>query len=121
MGEIADCRIQLRWEIITFRLAFAAHKPGLLVALMKMMHYRAGVVEELAVDRPAMVGVPHGFADHTWPLCIDGLFECEELALRNDIAEPFIGRPVVVHGRRCGSKPAFVDSSAMCAKGIQIA
>ena len=81
MREIAECRIQLRRKIVALGLAFAAHQLGLFFALMKMMHDGPGVVEKLAVDRPAMILLPHRFSNQPRPFGLHGLFKSEAMAV----------------------------------------
>ena len=55
--------VELRGKIITFRLALAAEQGGLLLVLVHVVGNRPEIVEELAVDRPALVGIPETAAD----------------------------------------------------------
>src|SRR5207237_760540 len=63
-GEIVAGPVELRREIIALGLALAPEPGRLLLVLVHMMGDRPQVIEELAVDRPALVGRPQGFADH---------------------------------------------------------
>jgi hypothetical protein len=55
MRENSGRSIELRRKIVALRLAFAAHKLCLFLALMQVMRYGAEIVKKLTVDRPAMV------------------------------------------------------------------
>ncbi len=84
------------------------------------MHDRTGVVEELAVDRPTMILLPHRLADHPRAFRLHRLFQREPLSLRDNVAQSLIRRPVVVHRRSSRCKPALVDSPAVRAERIQV-
>ena len=62
-GEFAEVVVQLRREVICFRLAEAAHPGGGFVVQMQMVEQRHVVVKEFAVHRPAAVGIHQLLAD----------------------------------------------------------
>ena len=64
VGEVVAGPVELGREIIALGLALAAQLGGLLLVLVHVVRDRPQVVEELAVNRPALVGVPHAAADH---------------------------------------------------------
>src|SRR5258708_4066730 len=98
MGEVAVGGIELRREVVTLRLALSAYEFGLLLTLMEVVRNGAEVVEELAIDRPAAVGFPHGLADYARAFRSNRFFEREALAGRGNKAEPFVVSAVFVHG-----------------------
>ena len=55
VGEVVAHGVELRREIVRFRLAFLADLGRLGLALVHVVRDRPQVVEELAVDRPALV------------------------------------------------------------------
>ena len=94
MRKIAECCIQLRRKIVALRLAFATNQSRLLFTLMKVMHDRTGVVEELAVDRPAMIFLPDRLAHHPGPFGLNRFFQREPVCLlrqRSSILHPACG------------------------------
>ena len=121
MRKIAVGCVLLRRKIVAFRLALTTDKFGQLVTLVQVMHDGAHVVEELAVHRPAMVLLPNRFAHETRSLGFDGIFQGEPVPVREHIAQPLVGRAVVIHSRGGGSEPALVDAAAMGAVSVEIA
>src|ERR1700722_19017994 len=65
--KIARSCIQLGREVVTFWLAFPSYQLRLLLTLVEVMGDWAKIVEELAVNRPALVGVPQRAPDQPWP------------------------------------------------------
>src|ERR1039458_5745550 len=57
MWGVARGGIELGREIIPLRLSFPSHQSCLILALMQVMGNRTEVVEELAVNRPAAIGI----------------------------------------------------------------
>ncbi len=49
-----------------------------------------------------------------------GLLQSKTLPARHDIAQPFVGRAVLVGGRGGGGEPALVDAAAVQAEGVEI-
>ena len=120
VGEVVAGPVELGREIIALGLALAAQLGGLLLVLVHVVGDRPEVVEELAVDRPALVGVPQAAADHLGAEELDRLFEGEPVAVVDDVAESLVGRcPFVGRGGRRG-EPALVDPAAVGAQGIEV-
>src|SRR5271165_5127939 len=65
--------VELRGEIIAFRLPLAAKQGRLLLILVHVMWYRSEIIEELAINRPALVSVPQVAADDVGPEDLDRL------------------------------------------------
>ena len=63
VGEVVADGVELRREIVRLRLTLLTDQRRLLVALVHVVRDRPQVVEELAVDRPALVLVPDRRAD----------------------------------------------------------
>ncbi|GBD35695.1 hypothetical protein HRbin36_00809 [bacterium HR36] len=63
IGKIIADTVELRGEIIGFGFTLLADERRLLVILMHVMRDRAEVIEEFAINRPAMILLPHRFAD----------------------------------------------------------
>ncbi len=112
--------IVLRREVVALGLAFLSDQRRLLARLVHVVRDRAHVVEELRVDRPLLVLAPDGVADDVAAQFRHGVCEREALAGMNDVAEPFIGRAVVVGGGRGRGEPALVDAAAVQAEGVEI-
>ena len=74
MRKIAVGCVLLRRKIIAFRFALTPDELGLLVALVQVMHDGAHIVEELAVDGPAMVLLPDRLAYQPLPLGLNRFF-----------------------------------------------
>src|SRR5260370_6994588 len=85
------------------------------------MRDRALVIEEFAVDGPALIALPNGSSDQSRSQFGDRLAQGEgALALVNDIAESFIRRRSLVGGGSGGPEPALIDTPAMGSQGVQI-
>src|SRR5207302_9803718 len=83
--------------------------------------YGPQVVEELAVDRPAMVALPERRANHLLAKMADGLAQGEgTLAAIDDVAEPLVPGGALVGGRSGRGEPTFVDAAAARAIGIKV-
>ena len=100
VGEVVADGVQLRWKIVRLRFTLLTDEGGLRVALVHVMRDRPEVVEELAVDGPALIAVPDGRADQSRPLGGHGVAQGEgALALVDDVAEAFVRRGALVGGR----------------------
>ena len=75
--------VELRREVVALGLALLAGQRGVLVLLVHVVRDGAHVVEELRVDRPALVLLPHRLADDPRPGLGHGVAEQEPLALED--------------------------------------
>ena len=92
----------------------------MLESLMHVMRDRAHVVEEFRIDGPTLVAIEQRFADQPRASLGHGVAERESLAVEEHVAQPFIGRAVLVGGFGRAAEPAFVDPAAMCAERVPI-
>src|SRR5581483_3231469 len=100
------------WKIIRLGLTLLAHQSGLGVALVHVVGDGAEVVEELAVDGPALVALPDRRPDQLDPFGRDGVAQREgALAVHDDVAEALVRRRPFVGRRRGGREPALVDTA----------
>ena len=91
VGEIVADGVELRWKVIRLRFALLPDLGRLRVVLVHVVRDRPQVVEELAVDRPALVLLPDGLADQRCPFELDGVLEREDaLAAVDDVAQPLV-------------------------------
>ena len=121
VGEVVADRVELRREVVRLRLALLADLGGLGAVLVHVVGDRPHVVEELAVDRPALVLRPDRRADEALALDLDGLAEGEgALALVYDVTQPLVGGGVFVGGHRRRAEPALVDPPALRAEGVVV-
>lgn len=118
--EIVVNRVVLGREVVGLRFALLAHQLGLGFILVQVMRNGPQVIEELAVDRPAVEFVPQLLANQPRAFRRDGIFQGELVSVRNDIAQALIGGSVFVHRLRGGSKPAFVDAAPVGAQGVVV-
>ena len=121
VGEVVIDVVVLRRKIIALRLAFLTGQLGVLEALVHVMRDGAHVVEELRVNRPALVLIPHRLADHSLLPLGHRVFKQELLALERAEALPLVPNPAVVGGVGRAGEPAFVDAAAMGAVSVPIA
>ena len=112
--------VELRREIIAFGLSLAAEQGGLLLVLVHVVGNRPEIVEKLAVDGPALVGIPEIAADDLGTEDFDRVLEREPASVVDHVAQSFVGGCSLVGGGRRGSKPALVDSPAVCSEGIEV-
>src|ERR1017187_2568517 len=92
--KISGGGIQLRREVVTFRFAFPANQLRLLLTLVEVVRNWAKIIKEFAVNRPAVVGVPHSGTYQARPFSLNGFLQCEPLSFRDNKAQPFIRRTV---------------------------
>src|SRR5262249_53117910 len=112
-GEVVAGPVELWWEVVALGLAFAAELGGLVVVLVHVVGDRPQVVEELAIDRPPLVGIPEALADHLPPDQTDGILEGEAIAVANNVTQPLVGGRSLIGGRGRRGKPALVDPAAV--------
>src|SRR5215831_14852474 len=114
IGKMVTKIVELRREIVRFRLALLADKRGLRIVLVHMMRNGPEIIEELAIHRPAAIAVPHRAANQARPFLSDRVGERYRfLAFMNDPAESFVGHSSFVCRWSCRGKPAFVNAAAM--------
>ena len=112
--------VQLRREVVALRLALLAGQRGMLALLVHVVRDRAHVVEELRVDGPAAILVEHRLADEPGAGLGHGVAEQESLALEDGVAQPLVGRAVVVGRLGRAGEPAFVDAAAMGSQSVPV-
>ena len=120
VGEVVADVVVLRREVVALGLAFLADQLRLLGALVHVVRDRAHVVEELRVDRPLLVLVPDRLADERCAALGHRVLQGEAASPADDVAQAFVGRAVVVGGRRGGGEPALVDAAAIEAEGVEV-
>ena len=118
--EVVAGPVELGREIVAFGLALAAQLGGLFLVLVHVVRDRPQVVEKLAVDRPALVGVPQIAADHLGAEDLDGVFERELVGAVHDVAESLVGGCSLVGGRGRRGEPALVDAAAVGAQRVEV-
>ncbi len=89
--EVVAGPVELRWEVVAFRLSFATKLGGLLLVLVHMVRDGPEIIEKLAVNRPALIGIPHRFADHLGPVLPNRVLEGELVAGLDHVAESLVG------------------------------
>ena len=92
----------LRREIITLRLALLADQCGLRGALMHVVGDWSHVVEELRVNWPFAILIPHRFADDRCAGLGDRIAQRKPLVADDDIGKSLVSRAALVgrHGGR---------------------
>ena len=101
VGEVIADGVQLGWKIIRLRFTLLADQGRLRVVLVHVVGDRPQIVEELAVDRPALVLVPKRGANQLLAFEADGVAERERpLAAVDDVAQALVRRGPFVGGRR---------------------
>ena len=83
VAEVVVDVVVLRREVVAFRLALLPGQLGMLLRLMHVVRNRAHVVEELGVDRPPLVRVPHRLADQSRAGRGHGVLKREMLSLES--------------------------------------
>ncbi len=121
VGEVVSHIVVLGREVVGLGLAFLPDQGGLFVALMHVVGNRAHVVEELAVDRPALVLVPDRLADEFCPEFRDGILQQDPLGPVKYVAQPLVGNPSFIGRLGSRRKPAFVDPASVQAVSVEIA
>ena len=118
--EVVLGGVQLRREVVALGLALLAGQRGVLGLLVHVVRDGAHVVEELRVDRPALVLLPDCLADDPRPGLLDGVAEQEPLALEDAVAQALVGGPALVGGLGRAGEPPLVDAAAMRAQGVPV-
>src|SRR4030095_2135335 len=102
------------------RLALTAEKSGLLIVLMHMVRDRSEIIEELRIDRPALVLIPHPLADQPASFDTNCFTKGEAILPGNHIAQTLVGLAVFVSGLGRRGQPALVDSATVSAHRIVV-
>ena len=118
--EIVADVVVLGREVVGLRLAFETEQLGLLGVLVHVVRDRTHVVEELGVDGPLLVLAPDLGTDERGAAFLDGLLQREAGVADDDVGQAFVGGAVVVGGFGRGSEPAFVDTAAAQAEGVEV-
>jgi hypothetical protein len=123
--EVGAIIVELGWEEVRLRFLLLANPGSVLRHVVHVMGQRALVVEELGINGPAAVTVPHLVAQQ--PGAQVGYHILEQHLLWvvviavNNVAQALVGRcqgAVISLGRR--REPAFVDAAAVRAKRIVV-
>jgi hypothetical protein len=120
VGEVVPDGVELGREVIAFGLPLLADQGRLILVMVHVMGNRSHIVEELGVDGPALVLVPHFLPDEAGAFGHHRFQQGEAFAIVDHVAEAFVVRAVVVAGFRSGREPALVDAAAMRAQGVII-
>ena len=122
MGEQAGMIVELRREVIGFRLALAAHPPGVLLAKMEVQEQRGVVIEILRIHWPRAVLLFQRRTDDVGAKLSDGVLEQKRVLAppgRIDVAHALVGRRQrTVHRRDHRREPALLDGAARRAERI---
>src|SRR5262249_6591822 len=112
---------QLRWKIIRFGLPLPAYEGGLRVVLVHVVGDGTEIVEEFAVDRPALVALPNLRTDQPGSFRRHGVTQREgSCSFVDDVAQPFIGRRTLIRRRCRGGEPALVDTASVGSQSVNI-
>src|SRR5262249_40923204 len=118
--EVVAGPVELGRKIVALGLALQAQLGRLLLVLVHVGGDRPEVVEELTVDRPALVGVPQRAADHLRAKFGDGVLEGKAAAVLDRVAEALVGGGAFVGGGGRRGEPALVDPAPGCAQGVEV-
>src|SRR5690606_22121198 len=125
VGEITTVVVDLRWEIIRFRLAFLTDFGGVLIVVVNMMGQRSHVIKKLGIHRPTFILFPEPLTDYGAFELVHYISKSHHFGLspvfHDDHTQPFIisGKRAILcrSGRR---KPPFIDPTALTAQYIII-
>ncbi len=120
VGEVVAGVVELRREVVALGLALLADLLRLLVVLVHVAGNGAEVVEELRVDRPALVLRPDRLAHDALALGLHGLAQGEATASVHDVGEPLVFAAVLVGGLGRGPEPPLVDAPAVGAQRVVV-
>src|SRR5262249_42765361 len=103
VGKIVASVVELRRKVIRLRLALLTDEGCLARILMHVVRDRAHVVEELRIDRPALVLLPDVGPDERVLLGSNRLAQRERLlAVVDDVAQALVPVGALVSGRGGG-------------------
>ena len=111
--EVVLGGVELRREVVALGLALLAGQRGVLGLLVHVVRDGAHVVEELRVDRPALVLLPDRLADDPRPGLGHGVAQQEPLALEDAVAQALVRR----RGRRWPPRWCWRTSARRCRRG----
>src|SRR4030088_1623724 len=78
------------------------------------------IIEKFRVYRPAMIFSPDRFPDKLRAKFLDGGGKSEPIIFKYAVAQTLVWRSIFISCRCRGSKPAFIDATAVKTVGVDI-